>query len=97
MSQDFNNNQEEQELTPEQIAALRTNMTAYYNDQIPMLELQLKAETLAADLEEARLRRIVASMRMGQIMAGPKEDTEAKESQEELGQFKKERKLKTQG
>ena len=96
MSQDNINNQEE-ELTPEQIKALRENMTAYYNDQIPMLELQLKAESLAADLEEARLKRLVASMRIAQVMAGPKEDVEAKESQEELGQFKKERKLKTQG
>lgn len=96
MSQDNINNQEE-ELTPEQIKALRENMTAYYNDQIPMLELQLKAESLAADLEEARLKRLVASMRIAQVMAGPKEDPEAKESQEELGQFKKERKLKTQG
>jgi len=46
-------------------------------------------------LEEARLRRLVASMRIAQIMAGPKEDPEAKESQQELSEFKKERKLKT--
>lgn len=94
MSQDNIKNQEE--LTPEQVAELRANMTAYYNDQIPMLELQLKTEALAADLEEARLRRIVATMRIAQIMAGPKEDPEAKQSQEELAEFKKERKLKTQ-
>lgn len=93
MSQDNIENQEE--LTPEQIEALRKNMTDYYTDQIPMLELQHKAESLAADLEEARLRRLVASMRIAQIMAGPKEDPEAKESQQELSQFKKERKLKT--
>lgn len=94
MSQDNIKNQEE--LTPEQVAELKANMTAYYNDQIPMLELQLKTEALAADLEEARLRRIVATMRIAQIMAGPKEDPEAKQSQEELAEFKKERKLKTQ-
>lgn len=94
MSQDNIKNQEE--LTPEQVAQLRANMTEYYNDQIPMLELQLKTEALAADLEEARLRRIVATMRIAQIMAGPKEDPEAKQSQEELAEFKKERKLKTQ-
>ena len=35
-------------------------------------------------------------MRIAQVMAGPKEDPEAKQSQEELAQFKKERKLKTQ-
>lgn len=95
MSQDNINNQEE-ELTPEQIKALRENMTAYYNDQIPMLELQLKAESLAADLEEARLKRLVASMRIAQVMAGPKEDPEATQAQQEMTQFKKERKLKTQ-
>ena len=95
MSQDNINNQEE-ELTPEQIKALRENMTAYYNDQIPMLELQLKAESLAADLEEARLKRLVASMRIAQVMAGPKEDPEATQAQQEMAQFKKERKLKTQ-
>jgi hypothetical protein len=93
MSKENIENQEE--LTPEQVEALRKNMTDYYNDQVPMLELQLKAEGLAADLEEARLRRLVASMRIAQIMAGPKEDPEAKQSQEELAQFKKERKLKT--
>jgi hypothetical protein len=93
MSKENIENQEE--LTPEQVEALRKIMTDYYNDQVPMLELQLKAEGLAADLEEARLRRLVASMRIAQIMAGPKEDPEAKQSQEELAQFKKERKLKT--
>ena len=90
------NQQQTENLTPEQIAELRANMKEYYEDQIPMLELQLKAESLAADLEEARLRRIVASMRIAQVMAGPKEDPEAKQSQEELAEFKKERKLKKQ-
>lgn len=95
MSQE-NTNGQEQELTPEQVEALRANMKEYYNDQIPMLKLQLEAEGLAADLEEARLRRLVASMRIAQIMAGPQADPEAKQSQEELAEFKKERKLKKQ-
>jgi|TARA_B110000503_G_C7167863_1_gene422785 hypothetical protein len=89
-------NLQEEELTPEQILALKENMTAYYTEQIPMLELQLKAESLAADLEEARLKRLVASMRIAQVMAGPKQDPEAEEAQQEISEFKKERKLKTQ-
>lgn len=94
MSQENIQNQEE--LTPEQVEALRKNMTEYYKDQIPMLKLQFEAESIAADLEEARLRRLMASVRIGQIMAGPKTDPEAKQSQEELENFKKERKLKKQ-
>lgn len=70
------NNQEEtaeKPLTEEQLLEIRKRMIKYYKDQIGVLEPQAKYETLLADIEEARARRMQMSIRLAQMMAGPKE------------------------
>ena len=66
----------EKELSPKEMEALKEKMTDYYTSQIPLLEIQKTVENLSADIEEARLRRMVAAVRQAQIMAGPKEESE---------------------
>lgn len=74
------NTQETPESTPqseplseEQLLEIRKRMIKYYKDQIGVLEPQAKYETLLADIEEARARRMQMSIRLAQMMAGPKE------------------------
>lgn len=64
---------EEKQLTEEQLLEIRKRMIKYYKDQIGVLEPQAKYETLLADIEEARARRMQMSIRLAQMMAGPKE------------------------
>jgi chromosome segregation ATPase len=73
-------NQEEREPTQKELNEYRENMKKFYDTQIPMLKKQKEYESLLADIEEARLKRITMNMRIAQIMAGPPEPP----SQEEM-------------
>lgn len=78
------NNQEEtaeKQLTEEQLLEIRKRMIKYYKDQIGVLEPQAKYETLLADIEEARARRMQMSIRLAQMMAGPKEAEKKQETE----------------
>lgn len=91
-------NQEQQQLTPEQIEAMRKNMVAYYKEQISTLKLQSEYEKLLAEIEEARAKRIMNTIRIAQMMAGPREE-ESEEEPEHNPQPEKSnptRKLKTE-
>jgi hypothetical protein len=101
--------EEKKELTPEQIEDNRKKVIAYYKKQAEVLEYQAKYETLLADIETSRARRMEMIIRQAQMAAGP-EDTNNPEasgepseevslrdqvsSQEEAPGEKKERKLK---
>jgi len=72
-----NNQQEAQQeapKTPQEVAALHRKMIEYYNKQIPVLKVQSQYEELAADIEESRLRRATATMRLAHLMAGPEKE-----------------------
>jgi hypothetical protein len=79
----------EREPSPEEIQEMRERMTAYYDNQIPFLEKQLKYETLLADIEMARAKRIEMTIRIAQMTMGPQEEEETPEPTQE-----KPRKLK---
>lgn len=70
---------ENQQFTAEEMAAKKTELIDSYKEQSEFLEVQLKYETLTADIEEQRLRRLVATMRQAQIMAPAPEPTEGEE------------------
>jgi hypothetical protein len=89
------NNAQEKQLSPEETLELRTKMLNYYKTQLPVLEIQKVVENLSADIEEARLRRIVAAVRQAQLMAGPKDEEESDEPEPETHD-KPARKLKTE-
>jgi hypothetical protein len=72
---------ENQQFTAEEMAAKKNELIDSYKEQSEFLEVQLKYETLTADIEEQRLRRLVASMRQAQIMApAPQESQEQEEA-----------------
>lgn len=97
-------NQDNRELSPEEIKAYRMQMTEFYKTQIPTLKLQKEYETLLADIEEARAKRMTMTIRMAQMMAGPPQEPEGTDdkkpepSPEQGNQEgpKPERKLKTE-
>jgi hypothetical protein len=63
--------------SPEEMAARQTEIQAYYESQIPFLEVQKQYETLITELQELEARRAMATMRLAQIMA-PIQESEAK-------------------
>lgn len=70
--------QEQKEPTPEEIAAYRAEMEKFYDDQLPLIRKQREYEMALADIEEARTRVAIAIMRKAQVMAGPPVDPSKK-------------------
>jgi|688.fasta_scaffold1262954_1 hypothetical protein len=66
----------QQELTAEQIAELRKNTLHFYKDRIQFLKVQLEFEKLSADIEEEKLRGLMAQLKMAHITAPPQEEQE---------------------
>jgi hypothetical protein len=101
MSQETNQETAEQ-LTPEQLKKRRDNLINYYKNQTLVLEAQFKYESVMADIEEARVKRMTMIMRQAQ-MAAPQQDEEEEEepsaepnlTPEPEPEQPKERKLKT--
>ena len=73
-------NQETAEnLTPEQLEQRRTNLVKYYEKQVYVLKAQLAYETMLADIEEQRVKRMTMIMRQAQMAAPQQEEEEEEE------------------
>lgn len=101
MSQETNQETQEQ-FTPEQLEKRRKDLVNYYKNQTTVLEAQLKYESVMADIEEARVKRMTMIMRQAQMTAPQPEEEEEEEkekapetSNEAATEAPKERKLKT--
>lgn len=68
MSEETNTNQEP---TPEELKQYRKNMLEFYKEQIPLLKNQKEYESLLADIEDAKLRRLTAIIRQAHLMNPP--------------------------
>jgi len=77
MSTNNKETNEAPQMTEQQVREWREKMTGYYTDQLPLLEVQKKYESLLADIEEARARRMTMSIRLAQMMSGPDEEEES--------------------
>lgn len=100
MSQETNQETAEQ-LTPEQLKKRRDDLITYYKNQTAVLEAQFKYESVMADIEEQRVKRMTMIMRQAQMAAPQQEEEEEEEPlndtptpEPEVAQ-PKERKLKT--
>jgi hypothetical protein len=60
--------------TPEEIAARKQEMLDFYKEQIDFMSVQHEFEKLSADIEEQRLRRMVAMVRQAQLQTPPQEE-----------------------
>lgn len=59
------------ELSKEELAKRRTEITDYYKDNIKHLKIQLEYEQLLRDIEETRAQRVQHQMFLAQAMAPP--------------------------
>lgn len=66
--------EKEKVLSPEEYAKMRKNMIDYYKEQLAFLKPQKEYETLLADIEEARARRMAMGIRMAQMASGPEKE-----------------------
>jgi len=61
--------EEVKELSKEELKERREKVTAYYEDHIPHLKVQLEYEQLLTEIEENRAKRAQAQKFLAQIMA----------------------------
>jgi len=77
------------ELSKEQLTERQKEIHEYYSSQIPFLETQKAYEILITELEELELRRMMARMRMAQIMAPAPDEPESDDEQKKPRSLKK--------
>lgn len=97
MSEETNNEHVQEEiLSPEELAKRKKDLIKFYKDQIELLKPQNEYHELLATIEEAKLRRLVAMMRVAQVMAPPDPQQDGPGPGQETGEEggKKERQLK---
>ena len=58
-------------LSPEDMAKRRAEITAYYEEHIPSLKIQLEYETILKDIEKMRAERLQAQTFITRTMAEP--------------------------
>ncbi len=66
-----NPNTKAPELSKEEMEQRRAEITAYYEEHIPALKVQLEYEGLLRDIEKCRAERVQAQMFVANTMAGP--------------------------
>ena len=59
------------DLSVEEMVAKRAEITQYYEEHIPSLQVQLEYETLLRDIEKTRAERLQAQMFITKSMASP--------------------------
>jgi len=62
------------QFSAEEIAARKQEMLDFYKEQIAFKTVQHDFEKLSADIEEQRLRRMVAMVRQAQLQTPPQEE-----------------------
>ena len=66
-------NQQERELTAEELAAQKEQMFQFYTESLPYLEAQLKYEDLLMRIDEARFKRNSIQMQWAMMMQAQQE------------------------
>lgn len=77
------NIEHEKEYTPAEMAAMKKATVEFYKERINVLKLQKEYETLLADIEEAKLRGLLAFMKVAHLKAGPESEEETNEETSE--------------
>lgn len=66
-------NQQEQELTQEELAERKEQMLSFYTESLPYLEAQVKYETLLMQIDEARFKRSSIQMQYAMMLQSQQE------------------------
>lgn len=83
------------DISAEEINARKQEMLDFYKEQIEFMTTQLEFEKMSADIEEQRLRRLVALVRQAQIQSPPdQEEMPTPEEYEEQKRSQPKRTLK---
>ncbi len=72
-----NEQEQEMELTPEQLSERKEQMLSFYTESLPYLEAQLKYESLLTSIDEIRFKR--TSIQMQYAMMASEMSQEEKE------------------
>jgi len=79
--ENVNQQEQEQELTPEQLTERKEQMLSFYKESIPYLEAQLNYENLLTSIDEVRFKRTNIQMQYAMLASemqeGPEEETTA--------------------
>ncbi len=76
------------QLSKEELAERREEITSFYKDNIPHLTVQAEYEDLLATIEKARAERMQAQMYLAQAYAASKEGNNASPDSEDAKAFK---------
>ena len=63
---DLSNEVAQEELSPEEIAQRKQELSNFYKDNVKHLKIQLEYEKLLTDIEEQRAKRMQATMFLAQ-------------------------------
>jgi len=74
--------------TPVELLQARNKLIEYYSEQISVLEVQKEYETLLADIEDAKARRMMAIIKMAQMTTKPKENKVSTPGEKSVGMDK---------
>lgn len=74
--------EEEVKLTPEELKVNREKVIEYYKNQIEVLEFQVKHETLMAEIEAQRAKRLEMIIRQAQMRMGPEQEKESEKEED---------------
>jgi len=77
-------NQQEREMTADELAAQKEQMFQFYTESLPYLEAQLKYEQTLLAIDEARFKRTNIQMQYAMMMQAQQEAEQ--ESEEEASQ-----------
>lgn len=80
MIQEFESEKEQREMTKEELAARRAEITKFYKDSIDHLKVQKEYEVLLLEIEEARAKRIQAQIFLSQALTAQEEGNKAAEA-----------------
>lgn len=92
------NQQQEMDFSPEELAMRKEEMLKFYTDSLPYLEAQFKYEETLMKLDEVRFKRTSIQMQFAMLMQsqedGEKEETDLQDDNTTVQEQPKERKLK---
>lgn len=77
-----NEQEQEMELTPEQLSERKEQMLSFYTESLPYLEAQLKYESLLTSIDETRFKRTNIQMQYA-MMASEMSQEEKEETKSE--------------